>query len=164
MKFVCENIEDFGMHIGFLGSSLSTQFRVSSAIPKPGSSGSGAGEKNKLWGLWLYSPYLLRPKDPQGSRLVLRRYAGLPGRGDPPNLLLQVRESEARKAGLVGRLSFLYQAVCLLCGPSLSRFEYPGRGQRVALGLEDRQILGEAIHARAGAPSGNAWAEGAGYR
>jgi len=164
MKFVCENIEGFGMHIGFLGSPLSTLFRVSSAIPKPESSDSGAGEKNRLWGLRLYSPYLLRPKDPQSSRLVLRRYADLPGGGDPSGLVLQVRESEARKAGLVGRLSFLYQAVCLLRGPSLSRFEYPGRSQRVSFGLEDRQILGEAIHARAGASSGNTWTEGAGHR
>lgn len=164
MKAACEKIEDSGMHIGFLGSSLSTQFQVSLAIPKPGSSGSTEGEKNNLWGLWFDSPYFLRPQSPQSSRLVLRRYADLPGRGDPSGLLLPVRESEARKAGLAGRLSLLYQAICLLGGPSLSRFEYPRGGQRVALGLEDRQILGEAIHARAGAPSGNTWAEGAGHR
>ena len=164
MKVACERIEDSGMHIGFLGSSLSTLFRVSSAIRKPGSFGFAGGGKNNLWDLWFDSPYVLRPKDPQSSRLVLRRYADLPGRGDPSSLLLPVRESETRKAGLVGRLSLLYQAICLLRGPSLPRFEYPGRGQRVAFGLEDRQVLGEAIHARAGAPSGNAWAEGVGHR
>ena len=164
MKVACEKIEDFGMHIGFLGFFLSTLFQVSSAIPKRGSYGSAEGEKNNLWSLWFDSPYFLRPEDPQSSRLVLRRYADLPGRGDPSGLLLPVWESEARKAGLVGRLSLLYQAVCLLRGPSLPRFEYPGRGQRVAFGLEDRQILGEAIHARAGTPSGNTWAEGAGHR
>jgi len=164
MKAPCENIEDSGMHIGFLGSSLNTQLQVSLAIPKRGSSRSTAGEKNNVWGLQFGSPYFLRPQNPQGSRLVLRRYADLPGRGDPSGLLLSVRESEARKAGLAGRLPLLYQAICLLRGPSLSRFEYPGRSQRVALGLEDRQILGEAIHGRAGAPSGNTWAEGAGHR
>jgi hypothetical protein len=163
MKVACEKIEDFGMHIGFLGFFLSTLFRVSSAIPKPGSSGFAGGGKNNLWSLWFDSAYFLRPKDPQSSRLVLRRYADLPGRGDPSSLLLPVRESEAREAGLAGRLSLLYQAVCLLRGTSLPRFEHPGRGQRVAFGLEDRQILGEAIHARAGAPSGNTWAEGAGH-
>ena len=163
MKVACEKIEDFGMHIGFLGFSLSTLYRVSSAIPKRESYGSAEGEKNNLWSLWFDSPYFLRPEDPQSSRIVLRRYADLPGCGDPSGLLLPVRESEARKAGLVGRLSLLYQAICLLRGPSLPRFEYSGRGQRVAFGLEDRQILGEAIHARAGAPSGNTWAEGAGH-
>ena len=163
MKVACEKIEDFGMHIGFLGSFLNTQFQGSLAIPEPGSSGSNAGGKNSLWSLRLDSSYFLRPEDPQSSRLVLRRYADLRGRGDPSGLLLPVRESETRKAGLVGRLSLLYQAVCLLRGPSLPRFEYPGRGQRVAFGLEDRQILGEAIHARAGTPSGNTWAEGAGH-
>ncbi len=164
MNVACEKIEDFGMHIGFLGSSLSTEFRVSSAIPKRGSYGSAEREKNNLWGLWFGSSYVLRPEDPQSSRLVLRRYADLPGGGDSAGLLLPVRESEARKAGLAGRLSLLYQAVCLLRGPSLPRFEYPRCGQRVAFGLEDRQILGEATHGRAGAPSGYTWAEGAGDR
>ena len=164
MEVVCEKIEDFGMHIGFLGFFLSTLFRVSSAILKRGSYGSAEGGKNNLWSLWFDSPYFLRPEDPQSSRLVLRRYPDLPVRGDPPSLLLPVRESETRKAGLVGRLSLLYQAICLLRGPSLPRFEYPGRGQRVAFGLEDRQILGEAIYVRAGASSGNTWAEGAGHR
>ena len=163
MRAACENIEDSGMHIGFLGSSLNTQFQVSLAIPKPGSSGSTAGGKNSLWSLRLDSSYFLRPEDPQSSRLVVRGYADLPGRRSPSGLLLPVRESETREAGLAGRLSLLYQAVCLLRGPSLSRFEYPGRSQRVAFGLEDRQILGEAIHARAGTPSGNTWAEGAGH-
>ena len=164
MKVACEKIENFGMHIGFLGSFLNTQFQVSLAIPKPGSSGSTAGEKNNLWSLQFDSPYFLRSEDAQSSRLVLRRYADLPGRGNPSGLLLAVRESETRKAELAGRLSLLYQAVCFLRGPSLPRFEHPGGGQRVALGLEDREILGEAIHARAGAPSGNTWAEGAGHR
>ena len=164
MEVACEKIEDFGMHIGFLGSFLNTPFQVSLAIPKPGSSGSTAGGKNSLWGLRLDSSYFLRSEDPQSSRSVLRRYADLPGRGSPSGFLLSVRESEARKTGLAGRLSLLYQAVCLLRGPSLSRFEYPGRSPRVAFGLEDRQILGEAIHVRAGASSGKTWAEGAGHR
>jgi len=164
MTTACENIEDSGMHMGFLGSFLSKQFQVSLAIPKPGSSRLTAGGKNNVWSLRFDSPYFLRPEDPQSSRLVLWRYADLPGRGDPPGFLLSVRESETRKAGLAGRLSLLYQAVCLLRRPSLPRFEHPGRGQRVALGLEDRQILGEAIHGRAGAPSGNTWSEGAGHR
>jgi len=48
----------------------------------------------------------------------LRRYADLPGRGSPSGLVLPVQESETRKAGLAGRLSLLYQAVCFLRGPS----------------------------------------------
>ena len=164
MKVACENIEDSGMHTGFLGSFLNTQFQVSLAIPKPGSSGSAAGEKNSLWRLRLDPSYFLRSEDPQSSGLVLRRYADLPGRGSPSGLVLPVQKSETRKAGLAGRLSLLYQAICFLRGPSLPRFEHPGRSQRVAFGLEDRQILGEAIHARAGAPSGNTWAEGVGHR
>jgi len=164
MKVACEKIEDFGMHINFQDSSLNTPFWVSSVIPKRGSYDSPGGEKNNMWSLWYDLPYALRPEDPPSSRPLLRRYADLPGGGDPSSFLSQVSESEARKAGLAGRLSLLYQAVCLLRGPSLPRFEYPGRGQRVAFGLEDRQILGEAIHARAGAPGRNTWTQGVGYR
>ena len=164
MKVACEKIEDFGMHISFQDSSLNTAFRVSSVIPKPGPYGSPEGEKNNLWNLRFDSPYVLRPQDPQSSRSLLRRYADLPGHGDPSSLLSQVSESEARKAGLAGRLSLLYQAICLLRRSSLSGFEYSGRSQRVAFGLEDCQILGEAIHARAGTPSGSTWAEGTGHR
>ena len=164
MKCACEKIEDSGMHIGFLGSFLSTQFQGSLSIPKPGSSGSSAGGKNSLWSLRLDSTHFLRSEDPQSSGLVLRGYADLPGRGSPSGLVLPVPKSETRKAGLAGRLSLLYQAVCFLRGPSLPRFEHPGRSQRAAFGLEDRQILGETIHARAGAPDGNTEAEGSGHR
>lgn len=164
MRVSCKNIEDFGMHIGFPGSFLNTWCQASLAIPELESSGSTAGGKNSLWNLRQDSSYFLRSEDPQSSRSVLRRYADLPGRGGPSGLLLPVRESETRKAGLAGRLSLLYQAVCFLRRPSLSRFEHPGRSQRVAFGLEDGQVLGEAIHARAGAPCGKTWSEGPGHR
>ena len=73
-------------------------------------------------------------------------------------------ESEAGEAGLVGRLSFLHQTVCLLCGPSLPGFDYSGRSRRTAPGLEDGQGFGDAVHARAVAPSGDSRAEGDWHR
>ena len=114
--------------------------------------------------LWPGPSYLLRPEDPPGSRLALWRDADLSGHGDSPSRLSKVPESEAGETGLVGRLSFQHQAVCLLRRPPLPGFEYSGCSRRVALGLEDGQGLGNAVHARAIAPSGDAWAEGDRHR
>jgi hypothetical protein len=137
MNFSCENRNDSGTSIIFPASPRNTLCRASSEIPEPGSLVSSVGEKNCLWCLWLHPSYLLRPKNPLGSRLALWRDADLSGSGDPPSRLSKVPESEAREAGLVGRLSFQHQTACLLRRASLPGFEYSGRSRRAASGLED---------------------------
>ena len=95
MNFSCENINDSGTFITFLGSPRNTLCPVSSGILEPGSLLSSAGGKNCLWRLWPDPSYLLRSEDPQGSGLALWRDADLSGRGDPPSRLSKVPESEA---------------------------------------------------------------------
>ena len=160
MKFSCKNTNDFGTRIVLPASRRSTPFPASLEIPEPGSLVSSGGEKNCLRRLWPRPSYLLRPEDQQGSRSALCQPAHLSGSGNPPNRLSKVRESEAGEAGLVGRLSFLHQTLCLLRRASLPGFEYSRRCRRAALGLEDGQGLGDAVYARDAASNGYSRAEG----
>jgi len=155
MNFSCENINDSGTFITFPASLRSTLCRASSGIPDLGSFVSSV-EKNCLWRLWAHPSHLLRPENPQGSRPALRRYADLFGSRDPPSSLWKVPESEAGEARLFGRFSFLHQTGGLLRRPPLPGFEYSGYSRRSSPGLEDRQGLGDAVHARAVAPRGSA--------
>jgi glycerophosphoryl diester phosphodiesterase len=152
MNFSCKNISDLGTRIAFRAFPPSILCLASSEILDPESWVSSGGEKNCLWGLWPGPLYLLRPEDLQGSRPALCGSARLPGHGDPARGLPKVREGEAGEAGLVGRLSFLHQTVCLLRRPPLSGFEYSGHRRRAPLGLENGQGLGDAVHARDTAP------------
>jgi len=154
MNFSCKSTNDFGTPIVFLASPRSTLCPASLGIPEPGSLVSSGGEKNGLRRLWPRPSYLLRPEDRQGSRSALCRPAHLSGSGDPPSGLSKVRESETGEAGLVGRLSFLHQTLCLLRRAALPGFEYSGRRQRVSPGLENGQDLGDAVYARDAASSG----------
>ena len=153
MTLLCQNIDDSGIYIGFLGSILPTPCRGSLATPRLGLSGLFAGGKNSLWSLWPCPSYLLRPEDSQGTRLVLRGYAHLSGGGNSARLLPKVPKGEAGKVGVVGRISFLHQAVCLLCGATLSRFDHSRYRQGIAFELEDGQGLGKAVYAGAAASS-----------
>ncbi len=155
-----ENIEDSGTLIPFVVFILNIAFQAFLATPRLGLSGLFAGEKNSLWSLRPCSPYLLRPEDSQGTRPVLRGYAHLSGGGNSARLLPKVPKGEAGKAGVVGRISFLHQAVCLLCGATLSRFDHSGYRQRIAFELEDCQGLGKAVYAGAAASSQQSGAQG----
>ena len=160
MYFSCKSINTFGTHTAFPAFPRSTPGPVSLGIPKRGSFASSAGEKNSLRCLWPAPSHFLRPEDPQDSRSALCRPAHLPGSGNPPSFLSKVRESETGEAGLVGRLSFLHQAVCLLRRAPLPGFEYSGCGQRVSPGLANGQVLGDAVYAGGAASSGYPGAEG----
>ena len=153
MKFSWENIHNSGTSIAFLASPRNTLCPESLGTPERGLLLSNAGEKNGLWRLWSNPLYLLRPKNPLGSRPALRGDADLSGRGDSPSRLSKVQESEAGEAGLVGRLSVQHQTICLLCWPSLPGFEYSGCRRRAASGLADGQGPGNTVHAGAIASS-----------
>jgi len=154
------DIDDFGIHIGFLVSARSTPLVGSLETPGPESSDLYAGEKNGLRSVRPCSSFVLRPQDPKGPGSVLRGCAHLPGGGDPKGLLPKVQEREAREIGLAGGQSFLHEAIWLLCGPSVSGLGDHGCSKGTASGLEDGEGSGKAIHAGAVEASGTAWAEG----
>ena len=154
------DIDDFGIHIGFLVSVRSTALVGSLETPRPGSFDLSVGEKNGLRSVRPCSSFVLRPEDPKGPGSVLRGCAHLPGAGDPKGLLPKVQEREARETAVAGGQSFLHQAICLLCGPSVSGLGDHGCSEGTASGLEDGEGSGEAIHAGAVEASGTAWAEG----
>ena len=160
MTLLCQNIDDSGIYIGFLGSILPTRCQGSLAIPRLGLSGLFAGGKNSLWSLRLCPSYLLRSEDPQGTRPVLRGYAHLSGGGNSACLLPEMPESETGKVGVVGRIPFLHQAVCLLCRATVSRFDDSGYRQGIAFELEDGQGLGKAVYAGAAASSQQSGTQG----
>src|SRR5258708_27649754 len=111
-------------------------------------------EKNGVRSVWLFVPQLLRSTTVGGPRSFLWTDADLSGVGDAPSSLPEVRRSEARTFGLAGGQSVLHQAVRLLRGPTMPRFDDQGGGRRTALGLEDGQGAGQAVYVRAGAPDG----------
>ena len=162
--FSCYDIDDFGMHIGFLVSVRNTPLVGSLETPGLGSSDLYVGEKNALRSVRPGPSWVLRPEDPKGPGSVLRGCAHLPGAGDPTGLLPKVQEREARKTGVAGGQSFLHQTICLLCGPSVSELGDHRCCQRTSPRLEDGEGSGEAIHAGAVETSGTAWAEGDWYR
>ena len=158
------DIDDFGMHIGFLVSVRNTPLVGSLETPGLGSSDLYAGGKNALRSVWPGPSWVLRPEDPKGPRSVLRGCAYLPGAGDPTDLLPKVQEREARETAVAGGQSFLHQAICLLRRSSVSGLGDHRCCQRTSPGLEDGEGSGEAIHAGAVEASGTAWAGGDWYR
>ena len=158
------DIDDFGMHIGFLVSVRNTPLVGSLETPGLGSSDLYVGEKNALRSVRPGPSWVLRPEDPKGPRSVLRGCAYLPGAGDPTDLLPKVQEREARETAVAGGQSFLHQAICLLRRSSVSGLGDHRCCQRTSPGLEDGEGSGEAIHAGAVEASGTAWAEGDWYR
>lgn len=155
-----ENIEDSGTLIPFVVFILNIAFQAFLVTPRLGLSGLSAGEKNGLWGLWLCSPYDLRSKDPKGSRSFLWRPAHLSGGGNSARLLPKMPKSETGKVGVVGRIPFLHQAVCLLCRATVSRVDHSRYRQGIAFELEDGQGLGKAVYAGAAASSQQSGAQG----
>ena len=160
IDFSWHDIEDFGIHIGFLDSVRRRRFPGFLGTPRLESSDLFVGEKNGMWSMRSCPSFFLRPEDPKGSGSVLRGYAHLPGGGGPKSQLPKVQESEAGKAALAVGQSFLHQEICLLCRASVSGFGFEGHSQGTAPGLEDGKVSGKAIHEGAVETGGTAWAEG----
>src|SRR6266508_6968664 len=83
----------------------------------------------------------------------LRRPAHLPRCRGPARGLPTLWQGEAGAARVPGGQSLLHQALCLLCGATLSGVPDPGCGQGAAAGLAHREGPGAAVHARATAAS-----------
>src|SRR3954470_13633582 len=145
----CENHAGWMMRIDFPVSVRSPRSVASSAIPRRGSCGSSAGEKNGLRDVWAGTANLLRPQDPARARPLLWRHPCVLGDRDPARALPELRRREAREAALVGQQPLLHQAVRLLRRPSLSVRDGPRCGARTAPRLEDGQVAGNGVHARA---------------
>ena len=92
---------------------------------------------------------LLRSQKAKGAGFVVWPESGLFGAGSTADFVPQVREGETGEVGVASRFSFLYETVCLFCGPEVSVDDDSGCGRRTASGLEERQRIGQTVYARA---------------
>jgi hypothetical protein len=106
MTLLCENIDDFGIHIVFLGSFLNTRYPAFLGTPKVGLSDLSAGKKNCLQRLRPCSQSLLRQETPSGSGTFLWGHAHLPGCGSPARVLPNLPYGEAGNLGMAGETPF----------------------------------------------------------
>ena len=164
IDFSWQDIEDFGIHIGFLDSVRHRRFPGFLGTPRLESSDLFVGEKNGMWGMRSCPSFFLRPEDPKGSGSVLRGYAHLPGGGGPKSQLPKVQESEAGEAEVAGGQPFLHQEICVLRRPSVSGFDDHGCGEGTAPELENGEVAGKTIHAGTVEAGGIAWSEGDWHR
>ena len=95
------------------------RYAGSSAIRRRASSPLNGAQKNSLRLLRSSAHGLVRPADASGARSVLRRYACLPRVRGSARAVPQLRQGEARAAGLPGRQPVLYQTFRALRGPTL---------------------------------------------
>jgi len=153
---VCENTGASTTPIGSKLSAPPQRSKGSSAIPKPASSGWFGGGKNGVRRVRHGALRLLRPQGQTGAGSLLRRYAGVPRDPDPPGPLSDVRQGEAGNPRLSLRQPLLHEAVRLLRGKAMPRFQHQGRRQRTAARLAHGQGAGEAVPAGAASPGWDA--------
>src|SRR5579862_5506621 len=149
----------FGTRIVSLASDPIRLSSASSVTLWRESSACTAAQKNMLRRMWVGTSRLIRPQGSPGPRPVLRRYSHLPGTGAPPGQLPELWQSETGEAGLAGQLPLLHEAVRLPRGAALPGREHPGGRPGIALGLEDSQDAGDAVHGGTAAAARDAGAE-----
>ena len=147
MIWRCENNDGCGTRIASLAFVRDQQCMVFLAIRRRVLSVSIGGGKKCLRYLRLHQARMVRSQATLGARLGVWRLSNLFGYRGTSDRLPAVQESEAREAGLAGGQSVLQQAVCLLCGATLSGHDDQRRGSRNPFGLEDGQGVGQAVHA-----------------
>src|SRR6202789_4660496 len=113
-------------------------------------------QKNGLRRLRSRAQYILRPQNTARTRSFLRGYARVSRRGVPASGVPELWPCEAGEAELDRRQSVVHQTVCLLCGAAMPGVDAERRSHGTAPGLADSQEPGDAIHARAAPPRGNA--------
>ena len=111
------------------------------------SSGSKGFKKNTLWILWDGALELLRQEGAEGTRFIMRGYAGLSGGGISTRLLQELWYGETGTTFLDSQQSFLHKAFCLFCGKALPGVHPPRRSEGASSGLEDRQGAGQTVYA-----------------
>ena len=98
----CTYTDIYGTPTAFPASGPRLRYRASSVIRRPASFASSGGEKNGLRHLWPQPARLVRPEDTPSPRPALRGHADLPGAGDSPRRLQDVRHGEAGNLGVAG--------------------------------------------------------------
>jgi len=110
-------------------------FAVSSVTPKRESLHWSGAQKNSVRFLWASTRGLLRPHPAAGSRSVVRRHAHLSRFRSAARGMPELRQSETRAAGLLGRQPVLHQALRLLRGAALSLCHDQGHRRGTQAGL-----------------------------
>src|SRR4030065_1149143 len=93
-------------------------------------------KKNYMRLLRDYSPELLRQDSTTDTGSVLWGCTDLSGGGGSTSSVQKVWESETGETPMVGKQSFLHEAVFLLCGEKVSCHDRQGRGKRTETALE----------------------------
>jgi len=150
----CDSNDSCQRHITFLVFVRCRPFGESSETPKPVWLSFIDGEKNELRGMRQDSSVFLRPQTAPASRPILRRLADLSTIRCSARAMPELRQGEARRTSLVGRLSVLHQTLRLFRRASLPGCYHSGCCQGTASGPEDRLRTGKTIHARAVAQGG----------
>ena len=119
---------DCGTRMRFQGFDPPRPFEEFSVIPRRALLAWFGAQKNYLWQLRESAAWLVRSKGSPDSRSVVRRYAGVPGVRGAPAALSKLWQSETRACGVFGGQSVLYQALCILCGATLSPSKHQGCG------------------------------------
>src|SRR3984957_7809535 len=147
-----QNSNCFRTCIGFPASCQSRGFVASLAIPTRCLSPLNAAEKNSLRGLWRSPSHVLRQAATAGPRSLVWRQTRLPLLPNSQGPVCQVWHGENRGVGVAGPQSVVYQAICLLRGPTLSSNPHQGSGRGTLPRLACRQGARQAVHARATPP------------
>ncbi len=127
--------DDCGTRMCFWDFDRRPRCEEFSVIPRLVSLALLGAQKNYLWQLRENTAGLVRPKTASDSGFVVRRYAGVPGVRGAPGALSKLWQSEARASGVFGGQPVLHQALCLLCGATVSHGDHQGCGQGTQAGL-----------------------------
>jgi hypothetical protein len=156
----CENTDACGTRTASPASVRVQRYTGYSVTPRPESSASIGGGKNRLRRVWPRPSSVLRPQAAPSTRPAVRGHAGLPGAGGPARRVQALRQGEAGATGLAGGQSVLHQALRRLRGAAVPSRDHQGRRPRNAPGLEDGQGTGNAVHAGTAAPGGDPGSRG----
>ena len=138
--------DDCGIRMGFPGFARPLRCEAFSVIPKRASLALYGAQKNGLWELRQSTARLVRPTGSPDSRSVVRRYASVPGVRSAPGALSKLWPSEARASGVFGGQPVLHQALCLLCGATVSHGDHQGCSPGAQAGLAYGQGARQAVH------------------
>ena len=156
----CEDIDVCGTRIASPALAPDPGYKGYSVIRRPGLFFSIGGGKNGLRSLRLCQTIMVRSQTAAGARLRVWRSSNLRGDRGASYRMPPMLEGEARETGVAGEQSVLQQTVCLFCGTALPGHDDQRRCPRNALGLEDGQGVGQAVHARAGTQNRNSSSQG----